>query len=341
MAKTTNKDRRQQRAKAFAAQKINQASDFNVDKYNRKDVEGTHISGQEARTMSQMNSKENGGKGLRDTYQHLMQQKESGATFGKRAESKLTRMGARIDKLDARKAAKEKAKASQGSTGQPTNPIDETVTGGSDNVPDNEQLNHFAVMPHGHNAAVDNNVDNSQHQEVNQDNDQSSTINGDNNKVFQNQDNSVRNYGGDNRSFVYNSAGGGGDGGMYDSPVSAATMGGFYDVDDSPAAQAKFQDMYNDFNKDNSARFAGQALETVGMFGTDMRGYTPEAMGNTIGKSTQYSFDRADRQTGQVFGDIWNDNYITENWKMPTPPKEIESNAGELADEAKEDIDDL
>ena len=128
---------------------------------------------------------------------------------------------------------------------------------------------------------------------------------------------------------------------MYDSPVSAATMAGFYDVDDSPAAQAKFQDMYNDFNKGNGTRFAGEALATVAMFGTDARGYTPEAMGNAIGKSTQHSFDRADRQTGHVFGDIWNDDYITENWKMPTPPKPVESKAGELADDAKDDVDDL
>ena len=286
--------------------------------------------------MGQKQTKElrkNTEGGIRKDYAAMQQKEADGVEFSQRSQNMYDRMGDRIKKIDARKAAKAKAKAAQGSTGQPNNPIDETVTDGSHTVGDNNS----GTVGNG-NAVVDNNVDNSQHQEVNQDNDQTSTINGDNNTVFQNQDNSVRNYGGDNRSFVYNSTGGGG---LYDSPASAATMGGFYDVDDSPAAQAKFQDMYNDFNKDNTTRFAGEAMQTVSMFDTDARSYTDEAMENAIGRSTQYSFDRADRQTGHVFGDIWNDNYITEDWKMPTPPKAIESNAGELADEAKEDIEDM
>ena len=78
------------------------------------------------------------------------------------------------------------------------------------------------------------------------------------------------------------------------------------------------------------------------MFGKiDTREYTPQSMQNLLGKSTQYSFDRADRQTGHVFGDIWNPNYITEQWQMPSAPKEIESNAGEIADKAKDDIEDI
>ena len=47
-------------------------------------------------------------------------------------------MGNRIQKIDARKAAKEKAKAAQGSTGQQENPIDKTVTGETDSTPKNE-----------------------------------------------------------------------------------------------------------------------------------------------------------------------------------------------------------
>ena len=45
----------------------------------------------------------------------------------------------------------------------------------------------------------------------NQDNDQAAKSRGDNNYVCQNQDNSIRQYGGDNRSFVYNSNGEGPD----------------------------------------------------------------------------------------------------------------------------------
>ena len=64
-------------------------------------------------------------------------------------------------------------------------------------------------------------------------------------------------------------------------------------------------------------------------------------MENAINRGTQYSFDRADRQTGHVFGDIWNDNYITEEWKMPSAPSPIESNAEEIAKKAKDDIEDI
>lgn len=179
-----------------------------------------------------------------------------------------------------------------------------------------------------------------QTQEVTQDNDITTNVNGNNNTVISEQDNSIRQYGGDNRSFTY--YGGRGGNRYEDTPVSAATMGGFYDVDDSPSAQAKFNDMFTTMNRDNQKRYAGDAMKTYAKYGnTDARSYTNESMENALGRSTQYSFDRADRQTGQVFGDIWNDDWITEDWKMPTPPKAIESNAADIAKQAKDDIEDI
>jgi len=53
------------------------------------------------------------------------------------------------------------------------------------------------------------NPDNSQEQDVTQDNDINTNIDGNNNTVVNNQDNSVRQYGGDNRSFIYNGGGSG------------------------------------------------------------------------------------------------------------------------------------
>lgn len=323
---------------------------------------GTYVGQKQARDPSE--------GGLRQDYAALQAKKEEGAEFSQRAQNIMERKGRRIEKRDARKAAKARAQAAQGSTGQPTNPIDDSQTGTNDNVPSNEEVMAH-TQPAGdpvhiesgrdsnigdnsgshtvgdnnsgtvgnNNAVVDNKVDNSQEQEVNQDNDINNTVTGDNNKTFINQDNSVRNYGGDNRNFVYNSSGG--MGALYDSPVSAATMGGFYDVDDSPAAQAGFVDMYKDFNKDNGTRFAGQALQTVEMFSTDARDYKPEDMENWLNKSTQYSYDKGDAETSLALGDIWNKNYTTAEWKMPSPPKEIESNAEEIADKAKDDIDDV
>ncbi len=249
--------------------------------------------------------------------------KSSGKTKGEvkglgRTQDEIT---ARNDKLKGN--PKQKPKKSNpvnqtiGSTGKPQNPIDKTATGESDVVPSNEQT-----------------------QNVNQDNDINTRVNGSNNTVITEQDNSIRQYGGDNRSFVYN----GGEGGnrYEDTPMSAATMSGFYDVDDSPAAQAKFNDMYTTMNRDNQKRYAGDAMKTYAKYGSiDARSYTDESMENALNRSTQYSFDRADRQTGHVFGDIWNDNYITEEWKMPSAPKGIESNAADIADKAKEDIEDI
>ena len=43
--------------------------------------------------------------------------------------------------------------------------------------------------------------------------------------------------------------------GALDGAATAATLGGFYDVDDSPAAQAKFMDVHNTLNIDQQKRF--------------------------------------------------------------------------------------
>ena len=226
---------------------------------------------------------------------------------------------ARYDKLVKAKGKAQVIK-NQGSTGKPTNPIDNTTVGNTDSVPNNQEV--------------------TQKQNVNQDNDINTTVTGDKNTVITEQDNSIRQYGGDNRSFTYN---GGKGGNRYeDTPVSMATMAGFYDVDDSPAAQARFNDMYTTMNRDNQKRYAGDAMKTYAKYGkVDARSYTDQSMENALNRGIQYSFDRADRQTGHVFGDIWNNNYITEEWKMPSDPDPIESNAAEIAKDAKKDIEDI
>ena len=322
MALTKQQKRRAQRAKDFANQNIKKASDFNFDQHNRKGVEGTHVSGQETKHLRKTAGRE-------EAYAALQAQKDAGATFGKRAQKQFDRMGARIE-------AKEKAKAAKGSTGQATNPIDDTQTGQGDNVNNNGN-----IASGNNNAVVENNIDNSMEQNIDQDNDQTSNVNGNNNTVIQEADNSIRMYGGDNRTFTYNSTGGG-NGSTTDTPVSAATMAGFYDVNDSPAAQAGFVDMYSTMNADNQKRYAGDAMKTFAKYGNlDARDYTNESMETALGRSIQDSYDRSDVQTGHVFGDIWNDNYITEDWQMPDSPAEIKSNAEEIADDAKEDVEDM
>lgn len=273
---------------------------------------GTKLRGRDVREMKQED-------GLRETVSNVNEFVEGGGTLGKVAQRNYNRMDQRIQKIDNRKAAKSKAQAAQGSTGKPANAIDQTATGAADSVYSNYET--------------------TQEQNVNQDNDINTNVNGNDNTVITEQDNSVRYYGGDNRNFVYN--GGGGKGGV-DTPVSAATMAGFYAPDDSPAATAKRTDMWTTMNRDNQKRYAGDAMKTYAKYGNiDARSYTDESMENTINRGIQYSFDRSDRQTGHVFGDIWNDNYITEEWKMPSAPAAIESNAEEIADKAKKDIEDM
>ena len=295
---------RNQRAKDFDNQKINSASDFNFDQYNdnNKGHHGTHISLAEINHLRKNNRNEDGGGRFQENYDVLKAQEDAGAVFGVKAEAAWNKMKERKSRLDAISRSQQ----------------------------------------HSNGAKPDQvaNIKNTQTQDITQDNDITSNVNGNNNTVINEQDNSIRQYGGDNRSFVYNA---GKNSNPYEStPVSAATMSGFYDVNDSPGAAASWNDRYTTMNRDNQKRYAGEAMKTFAKYGnTDARSYTNESMENALSKSTQYSFDRADRQTGHVFGDIWNSDYITEDWKMPSAPKAIESNAAEIADKAKDDIEDI
>jgi len=146
---------------------------------------------------------------------------------------------------------------------------------------------------------MDTAIKNTQQQDISQDNDQTSTITGDNNTVWQQQDNSIRQYGGDNRSFVYN----GGNSGV-DTPVSAMTMSGFLGVDDSPAAQASFHDLHNTLNSDAQKKYSGSGMRIAGMFtGFDARGYDPAELESNIENSSLESYDRATLAKNDTFGD--------------------------------------
>ena len=182
------------------------------------------------------------------------------------------------------------------------------------------------------------NPDNSQEQNVSQDNDINTSITGNQNTVVNNQDNSIRQYGGDNRQFIYN----GGNNGLYnDTPASAATMAGYYDVNDSPAAQAKRYDFWTTQNRDSQKRFAGSGKATAAMFSNyDARDYNPRAMQQAIYDSMQNSYDRADVQTGLTLGDIWRPDYAPD-WRMPDKPDKIESNVEDIAKDAKDEIENM
>ena len=172
---------------------------------------------------------------------------------------------------------------------------------------------------------------------ISQDNDIG--IDGDNNKV--NQDNSInqtidsrdqsdnrRYYGGSSRTFNYK--GGDGESNLYDTPVSAATMGGFYDTDDSPAAAAKFMDMYIDSNNLNQKDIR-KAYDKRKI--TDYGANDPNRMTDLEGrlaKSIEQSRTRSDKQERKLFGD----NPYTGDFFLPQPSTPVVDNTKEIFEES-------
>ena len=160
-----------------------------------------------------------------------------------------------------------------------------------------------------------------QTQVISQDNDQTSTISGNNNYVNQQQDNSIRQYGGDTRIFNYQ---GGGDR-RTDTPVSAATMGGFYDVDDSPAKQAKFMDMYSTLNRDAQKKYQDTSSIAQGAISRARMNESLDinAMDKRIKDREMYSRAKADVMGANIFGDMF--NFEAPKFQMPTPEKPVET----------------
>ena len=176
-------------------------------------------------------------------------------------------------------------------------------------------------------------------QKINQDNDITTTISGDNNTVTNKQDNSIRQkvYGGSSRTFNY--TGGDGESKLYDTPVSKATMGGFYDVDDSPSAQAKFHDLHTGLNTDYQ-RAQDKYYKETGTFdysSDKSRAFDPRKMMQRIDESPQRSYDMADKELANLYGDIW--NFKMPNYEFGEPPKPIESPFDKGGDDDKDKDD--
>ena len=164
------------------------------------------------------------------------------------------------------------------------------------------------------------------------------TVSGKNNQVSQdnsitqtvdnsvdNSDNSRRFYGGSTRTFNYK--GGDGESKLYDTPVSSATMGGFYDVDDSPAASQKFMDNYIDSNR-LAQRSNRREYNTYK--NTD---YSPNnserdsELNSELKNSIQESRDRADKGRDAIFK---GKSPFDFNFTIPEMPTPITSDASKI-----------
>ena len=177
---------------------------------------------------------------------------------------------------------------------------------------------------------VDSTQDNTQTQSVAQDNDITSSIVGDNNYTNINQDNSVRNYGGDQRNFTYIANN---DNPYTNTPASMATMAGFYEVTDSPGSQAAFVDRFTTQNADNQKRYdnVGMANDMIYRANFVSPIKTNEIEDDLVKRSETA---RARSQVGllNVFGDL--NNMPNYSWNSPIRQSGIESpDFAKLADE--------
>ena len=177
-------------------------------------------------------------------------------------------------------------------------------------------------------------------------------IDGDYNTVTNNQDNSLRQYtidasdnrryyGGSNRTFNYK----GGDGlsKLYDTPVSMATMGGYYDVDDSPAAQAKFFDLHttlnSDYQKEHRKDVRTKGSGTFDHNSDVSRAINPALFYKEIRESPGRSFKMSDDRMQRMYGDVA--GYKMPTYQMPEPGEPIEyGKQKELSDGSGDKDDD-
>ena len=144
-----------------------------------------------------------------------------------------------------------------------------------------------------------------QDQTVSQDNDITNTITGDGNTVTNNVDNSVRQYGGVNKNFVYNGSSNGKN--YMDTPVSAGTMGGYFHDGDSPGKSASFVDRYQTMNKDFQQQFkdTGYANKAINQ-AAKTSSIDVGALDQRVNDRAKLSRARSTNMAGSIFGDMFN-----------------------------------
>lgn len=171
-------------------------------------------------------------------------------------------------------------------------------------------------------------------------------INGDNNVVDQinygniiqdNSDNS-RYYGDTVRKFTYN--GSKGKNKLYDTPVSMATMAGYYDVDDSPKATSQFLDKYINENRlaqrQNDKDYAKYG--TFDYSSDKSRSIDADQFYKRMESTVNDSYTNANRETEMLFGNLGTLIDNAPKWEQPDPPrtpKEFE----DIAEDAEDAVD--
>lgn len=152
---------------------------------------------------------------------------------------------------------------------------------------------------------------------------QQTQISGDGNIAINQQaiDNS-RTYGGSSRIFNYQGSGDQ----ATDTPVSAATMGGFYDVDDSPAANASRVDRQVDQNRQNQQyyRESTSNIAQNAINNAAKNAYIdPAALDKRVSAGAQNMFDMSTQMGENIFGDM--SAFKTPNFNPPKAPEKVKT----------------
>ena len=245
---------------------------------------------------------------------------ESGMEIGRGAQKTLDKWSARAEAKEkaaaAKKAAEDAAAVAEQAATTTTQVQTETSNANVESEPNTipaytpitvnpseDLLNPGASTGSGSGNATQ--VEQSQDQTVSQDNDINSTVTGDNNNVNISQDNSVRQYGGINKSFVYNGSSNGNN--YMDTPVSAGTMGGYFHDGDSPGKSASFVDRYQTMNNDyqkqfSNTNFAQQAITKA----AQNKAVDIGAIDKRVNDRSTANRARSSSMAGDIFGDMFN-----------------------------------
>jgi len=285
--------RRDKRNESFNSQDNQSAADFDFNKHSEGRVGNSEV----RHLRQQGNSRED----------IMSAAQESGAEIGGRAQNRFNRWS----------NAKERAQVNKPAV-EPSNDEDGMAyAGGTPGFydkggPGNGAPGYTGTNPNDTPQTPLDQVHQEQNQNANQDNDVTSTITGDNNTVRIDQDNSIRQYGGINKSFVYNGSSNGNN--YEDTPVSAGTMGGYFHDEDSPGRSASFVDRYTTMNSDYQKQFKNQGHAQSAIDGANRnQAVNIGALDQKINDRAAATRARSTVMAGDIFGDMF--NYKPEDWK--------------------------
>lgn len=278
---------------------------------------GTYVGQKAARDMTD--------GGLKADYAALQEAKASGAEFSQRAENIMERKGKRIEKREARRAAKEKAQGK---------PAPGTQGGGVQDQIQPVQPPQQGQIPPG--TQVDQSVDNSfgvggnLEQNVGKKGDTNTTI-GDNNNIGHG-----ATIGGDYSVTIGGNTAGNGQ-------QSSGTGNVSFGMNNMQLAAS-----YNALNENayhrskaqlNGAGRAAQASAAA----NEITGAQDRVANlyNATGMDQNYWRNKANAQSNFYLGDIFKEGFGGYDWTMPEAPNKIEDNTQEIYDDAKEEMKDV